>query len=124
MGALAGLKAIDLSLDFSDNLVFDLGVITGGKDNAQQLMTMANSYKTLFGTSLAMKDPTLGKVLNGLIIDAKDERVNLSLKIDKATVEELAKKAAEKQPMPGPDAAAPVQGEAPQVPVAPAPPPG
>ncbi len=107
LASLSGLKALDLSLDFAENLIIELGVITGGKENAQQMVTMANSYKTLFGTSLAMKDPTLGKVLNGLTIDSKDARMNISLKLDKATVDELAKKAAEKQPMPGAEEAPP-----------------
>jgi hypothetical protein len=110
MAALSSLKAIDLALDYTDNLLINLGVITGKKEDAQQLTTMANSYKTLFGTSLATKDPTLGKVLVGLTIDAKDERVNLSLKLDKATVEELEKRAAEKQAMPMPGGEAPPAG--------------
>jgi hypothetical protein len=93
MASLANLKAIDLSLDYADNLVLDLGVFTGSAEDAKQLQTMANSYKTLFGGSLAQKDPSFGKVLTGLTIDAKEDKIILTLKLDKATVEELSKKA-------------------------------
>lgn len=101
MSALSSVKALDLTLDFLQNLNLDLGVITGSKEDAQQMMTMANSYKTLFGGSVASKSPELGKVLGGLSIDAKENKVILTLKLDQATVEDLANKAKQKQgPMP------------------------
>lgn len=97
LSSLSSVKALDLALDYNQNLTLDLGVITGSKEDAQQMMTMANSYKTLFGGSVASKSPELGKILGGLSIDAKDNKVILALKLDQATVEELAKKAKEKQ---------------------------
>ncbi len=93
MGALNSVKALDLALDYNQNLVLDLGVLTGTKEDAQQMMTMANSYKTLFGASVASKSPELGKILGALSIDAKENKVILALKLDQATVEDLAKKA-------------------------------
>ncbi|MDX1386401.1 MAG: hypothetical protein R3257_02345 [bacterium] len=93
MGALAGIKAIDLAMDMSKDLTVDLGVIAGTPEDAKQMETMANSYKTLFGTSLAQKDPNMGKVLNNLTIGVEGNRVALGLQVDQATVEELSKKA-------------------------------
>ncbi|MCE9625330.1 MAG: hypothetical protein K8R69_07770 [Deltaproteobacteria bacterium] len=97
MSALSSVKAIDLGIDYNENLNIDLGVITGTKEDAQQMMTMANSYKTLFGASLASKSPELGKILGALSIDAKENKVLLALKLDKATVEDLAAKAKAQQ---------------------------
>ncbi len=132
MSALSTVKAIDLALDYNQNLTLDLGILTGTKDDAQQLMTMANSYKTLFGASLASKSPELGKILGSLSIDAKENKVILTLKIDQATVEDLANKAKaagagmpmggmdEGAPAPGgPDAMAPSAPAAPAAPAAP-----
>ncbi len=146
MGALQSLKAVDLAMDYGDNFMLDVGLVAGNAEDAKQLATMANSYKTLFGGSLAQKDPAFGKLLNGLAIDAKGEKVLLSLKLDKATVDELAKLAPAAAmgagapggpppmdmgappapeafpPGPAPVAPAPVAPPAPEVPVAPAPP--
>jgi len=97
MSALSSVKAIDLGIDYNENLNIDLGVIAGTKEDAQQMMTMANSYKTLFGASLASKSPELGKILGALSIDAKENKVILALKLDQATVEDLAKKAKAQQ---------------------------
>lgn len=97
LSSLESVKALDLALDYNQNLTLDLGVITGSKEDAQQMMTMANSYKTLFGGSVASKSPELGKILGGLSIDAKENKVVLALKLDQATVEDLANKAKQKQ---------------------------
>lgn len=97
LSSLDSVKALDLALDYNEGLTLDLGVITGTKEDAQQMMTMANSYKTLFGGSVASKSPELGKILGGLSIDAKENKVVLALKLDKATVEELAAKAKQQQ---------------------------
>jgi len=98
MAALSSLKAVDLAIDYTDNLTLDLGVVAGSADDDKQIETMANSYKTLFGASMAQKDPSLGKVMNGLTIAANKERVVLSLKLDKATVDDLAAKAGKSGP--------------------------
>ncbi|HCU24071.1 MAG TPA: hypothetical protein DF383_03560 [Deltaproteobacteria bacterium] len=98
MNALSSMKSLDLALDYNGNLLLDLGIFTATKESAQQMMTMANSYKTLFGGTLASKSPELGKILGGLSIDAKENKVVLTLKLDQATVEELAKKAKEGSP--------------------------
>lgn len=94
MGALAGIKALDLAMDMGKDLSLDLGIIAGTPEDAKQMETMANSYKTLFGTSLAQKDPNMGKILNNLTIGVEGNRVALGLLVDEATVEELSKKAA------------------------------
>jgi hypothetical protein len=60
---------------------------------------MANSYKSLFGSSLAAKNPNLGKVINQLNIGLEGTRVALNLKLDEATVQELSKQA-EAPPVP------------------------
>jgi hypothetical protein len=102
MSALSSVKALDLTLDYLQSLNLDLGVFTGSKEDAQQMMTMANSYKTLFGGSVASKSPELGKILGGLSIDAKENKVILTLKLDQATVEELANKAKQQKQAPMP----------------------
>jgi len=126
MSALATVKALDLALDYAQNLTLDLGVLTGNNEDAQQIMTMANSYKTLFGASLASKSPELGKILGALSIDAKDNKVVLTLKLDQATVEDLANKAKAAQaggmPM-GMDEGAPPAGAPEAAPPAPPAPP-
>lgn len=93
MASLSNMKAIDLALDYADNLVLDLGIVTASESDAKQLQTMATSYQSLFGPSLVEKDPSFGKLLSGLTINSKGDRLVLSLKLDKATVEELSKKA-------------------------------
>ncbi|HKY64493.1 MAG TPA: hypothetical protein VJR29_13885 [bacterium] len=108
MASLSSVKAVDLALDYAKELTVDLGIFAASKEDAQQMMTMANSYKTLFGASLASKSPELGKILSSLSIDAKESKVVLALKLDQATVEELANKA--KQSGAGLAPAVPVEG--------------
>jgi len=110
MGALSGVKAIDLALDISKDLNLDLGIIAGTPDDAKQMQTMANSYKALFGTSLAKNNPSIGKVLAGLEINADGNRVAISLKLDEATVTELSKEAQAAVPGAAQDAPAPIEG--------------
>ena len=109
MAMLSALKAMDLAIDYADNLTIDLGVVASSAEDAKQIETMANSYKTLFGGSMAQKDPTLGKVLNALTIQASDKRVKVSLKLDKTTVDEITQKnkGATLPTEPGLDAATP-----------------
>ncbi len=116
MSSFSGLKAMDLSVDYIGDLTLDLGIIAKEEAQAQQVMTMANSYKALFGASLGQKDPSVGKVFEGLNIIQTGNRVVISLKLDKATVDEISKKAeqppapaagsgSDTVPSPGPDAA-------------------
>lgn len=93
LGALSGVKALDLALDISKELKVDLGIITGTPEDAKQMETMVNSYKTLFGASLAQQDPNLGKVFSNLNVKVNEKRVTLNLELDEATVTELSKKA-------------------------------
>jgi hypothetical protein len=99
------IKAIDLALDMAKDLTLDLGIIATTPADAQQMQTMANSYKTLFGTSLAQKNPDLGKAFDQININLNGARVALSLKLDQATVEQLSKEAAEPNVVPQPGAA-------------------
>lgn len=94
MAALSNIKAIDLAMDMSDKLTLDLGVIAGSADDAKQMENMANSYKTLFGASLAQKEPKLGEVLSGMTVSSEGDRVVLNLQVEQSTVEELSQKAA------------------------------
>lgn len=124
MAALGSLKAIDLAIDYLDSLTLDLGVVAASADDAKQIQTMANSYKTLFGGAMAAKDPSIGKVLNALTIDAKNDRVVLALKLDKATVDDLANKAGQAVPPMAPGQPAPMgmpmdPGTAPSAPMMP-----
>lgn len=116
MGAFANIKAVDLALDISKDLNLDVGLIAGTPEAAQQMQTMANSYKTLFGSSLAAKNPSLGKAFNDLTIGVNGTRVALNLKLDEATVQELSKQAESAAP-PAPDA--PMAPDAPLAPDAP-----
>lgn len=119
MALLSSLKAMDVAIDYGDNLVIDLGIITASAEDAKQFETMANSYKTLFGGSMAQKDPTLGKVLSALTIQASDKRVKIALKLDKATVQEISQKSKGASPLPPePDLEGPSLGNSP-TPVAP-----
>lgn len=93
MGAFSKIKALDLAMDISKDMTIDLGVIAGTPEDAQQMQTMANSYKALFGASLAQKNPNLGKVLNDMSIGVSGPRMALSLKLDEATLEQLSQQA-------------------------------
>jgi len=135
MASLSSVKAVDLAVDYTKELTLDLGIFAATKEDAQQMMTMANSYKTLFGASLASKRPELGKILSSLAIDAKENKVILSLKLDQATVEDLANKAkqsgagmaapgtAPAMPLGGGDAGVPPPATPPAPPAPPAVPP-
>jgi hypothetical protein len=97
LSSLSSAKSVDLTLDYNENLALDLGIAAATKEDAQQMMTTANSYKTVLGGTLASKSPEMGKVLSGLSIDAKENKLLVALKLDQATVEELTK-AKEKAP--------------------------
>jgi hypothetical protein len=93
MGAFSAVKSVDLAVDYYKDLTVDLGIMAGAEEEAKQMMTMANSYKTLFGSSLAQQNPSLGKVFNNVMIDVKGSRLAISLKLDEATVKELSEQA-------------------------------
>jgi hypothetical protein len=99
MGALSGVKAVDLGVDITKELNLDLGVNARSPEDAQQMMTMANSYKTLFGTSLAQKDPMVGKVFEGIQIKVEGDRLTVNLKLDETVMAEITKRAEEKAPV-------------------------
>ncbi len=119
MGALSNIKAIDLAMDMSEKLTLDLGVIAGTAEDAKQMENMANSYKTLFGASLAQKEPKLGEVLSNLKVSSNGERVALAIEVDQSTVDELTQKAAGgAMAPPGPDTedGAPMEGSGDELP--------
>ena len=116
------IKAIDLALDMAKDLSLDLGIQAATPEDAQQMQTMANSYKTLFGSSLAQKNPDLGKAFNQINIAVEGPRMALSLKLDQATVEQLSKQAAAPATEPPPAMGAPgteEQAPPPEPPAAP-----
>lgn len=117
MGAFSQIKAVDVALDIAKGLILDVGLIAGTPEAAQQMQTMANSYKTLFGSSLAAKNPSLGKAFNNLTIGVNGPRVSLNLKLDETTVQDLSQQAESAAPP------APGVPTAPDAPMAPGTPP-
>jgi len=93
LGAFAAVKAIDLAVDYTKELTVDLGIIAGAEEEAKEMLTMANSYKTLFGTSLAQQNPNLGKLFGNLTLEVSGKRLAIHLKLDEATVQELSEQA-------------------------------
>ncbi len=101
MAALAGVQALDLAIDYGNDLTLDLGIMSKTEDETKKIETMINTYKALIGASVAQKDPSVGKVLNGLTVTVNGKRLLLGLKVDKATLDEISQKASVAAPSGG-----------------------
>jgi hypothetical protein len=136
MASLQGIKAFSLGIDYDNqNLSIDLTANAQDANQAQSLTNMINSYKTIFGTTLASQQPAVGQIIQGANITNQDKSITISLKVSDAVLKQLSQMVAEKKAgagapmgMPGdpsmpppPSAPAPGLGAAPAMPAAPAP---
>lgn len=115
MAALQSLKAFSIGIDYNDkDLTIDWSGSTQEATEAQNLVNMVNSYKTIFGATLAAQQPALGQVIQGAQITNKDKEIMISLKLGEEVLKQLSQKMNEKAPAPGAAPSAP--SAAPSVP--------
>lgn len=103
MAALQGLKAFSLGIDYDKDLTIDLTAQAQDAAQAQNLTNLVNSYKTIFGASLAAQQPMWGQVIQGAQIGNQDKLVTISLKLNEEVVKQLSQMAAAKKDK-GPEA--------------------
>lgn len=124
MAALQGLKAFSLGVDYNNkDLSIDWFGNTQDATQAQNIVNMINSYKTIFGATLASQQPALGQVIQGAQITNKDKDITVSLKLNEEVLKQLSQKMNEKSaPAAGAPSASPVPSAAPApAPAAPTP---
>jgi hypothetical protein len=96
MAALQGLKAFSLGIDYDKDLGISWTGHTQDAAQAQNLANLVNSYKTIFGASLAVQQPMWGQVIQGVQISNQEKSVNIALKINEPLVKQISQKIAEK----------------------------
>ncbi len=97
MASLQGLEAFTFGIDYNKSISLDW--IGNARDvtQAQNIANLFNSYKTIFGASIAAQYPQWGQVIQGAQITSKDKVVNLSLSIGEDLIQEIKQKIAEKK---------------------------
>jgi len=106
MGALQGLKAFSIGVDYNNkDLTIDWSGNTQDAAQAQNIVNMVNSYKTIFGATLASQQPALGQVIQGAQIGNQDKNITISLKLNEEVLKQLSQKMNEKAPAAAPGAA-------------------
>lgn len=115
MAALQGLKGFSVGIDYNNkDLSIDWTGNTQDSTQAQNLVNMVNSYKTIFGATLATQQPALGQVIQGAQITNQDKNITISLKLSDEVLKQLSQKMNEKTPAaPGAPSAAPMAAPAP-----------
>ncbi|MFO1518172.1 MAG: hypothetical protein U1F57_00685 [bacterium] len=103
MASLQGIKAFSLGIDYDKELSIDLTANSQDAAQAQNLVNLINSYKTIFGASLAAQEPMWGQVIQGAQIGNQDKSVTISLKLSEALVKQLSQKVQEKKNEKAPD---------------------
>jgi hypothetical protein len=126
MASLQGLKAFTLALDYDNkDLTIDWTGYSQDASQAQSLVNLVNSYKSIFGASLAAQDPLWGQTIQGMQIGNQEKSVTISLKLSDELLKQMSQKlAAKAKEMTPPAGGVPAPGEAPAPGVAePVPPP-
>lgn len=114
MAALQSLKAFSLGVDYNNkDLTIDWSGNTQDAAQAQNLVNMVNSYKTIFGATLASQQPALGQVIQGAQISNQDKSITISLKLNDEVLKQLSQKMNEKAPAAAPGAPATATPDAP-----------
>ncbi len=117
MSALQGLKGFSLGVDYNNkDLSIDWFGNTQDATQAQNIVNMINSYKTIFGATLAAQQPALGQVIQGAQITNKDKDITVSLKVNQEVLNQLSQKMKEKNAPAAAPTAAPVPNSAPALP--------
>lgn len=115
MAALQGLKGFSIGIDYNNkDLSIDWFGNTQDATQAQNIVNMINSYKTIFGATLATQQPALGQVIQGAQITHKDKDITVTLKVNEEVLNQLSQKMKEKN-----SPAAPAVAPAPVAPVEP-----
>jgi len=135
LASLQGIKAFSLAIDYdTKDLSLDLTANAQDASQAQSLTNLINSYKTIFGASLATQQPAVGQIIQGAQISNQDKSITLSLKISELVLKQLSQMVADKkggggapmgmpaEPTSPPPSGAPVPGAG-AAPAAPSPPP-
>jgi|GEM_PF-2560998 len=142
MASLQGLKSFSINVDYDNK---DLSINWTGNtqepSQAQNMVNLINSYKTIFGASLAAQQPLWGEALQGMQITSQEKSIALGLKLSEALLKEISQQFAKSKagapmaapapepaappPVPAPSGAAaqPAAPEAPPAPAAPVAPP-
>ncbi len=110
MAALQGLKTFSLGIDYNNkDISIDWAGNTQEASQAQNIVNLVNSYKTIFGATLAAQQPSLGQVIQGAQISNQDKTIHISLKLNEEVLKQLSQKMADKnkESAPAPGAASP-----------------
>lgn len=124
MTALQNLKAFSLGIDYDKELTIDWVGQAIDAAQAQNLANLINSYKSIFGATLAAQQPMWGQVIQGSQISNQDKAIKISLKLSEELVKQLSEQLAQKGKEKGPgipDAGLPGGAPAPTPPMPPMP---
>ncbi len=97
MASLQGLEAFTFGIDFNKALTIDWVGNAHDTTQAQNIANLFNSYKTIFGASIAAQYPQWGQVIQSAQITNKDKTISLSLSIGEDLIQEIKQKIAEKK---------------------------
>lgn len=96
MAAIQGLKAFSLGIDYDKELTIDWVGQAQDAAQAQNLANLINSYKSIFGATLAAQQPMWGQVIQGSQISNQDKSIKISLKLGEDLVKQLSQQIAQK----------------------------
>ncbi|MCP5468204.1 MAG: hypothetical protein H7A32_02930 [Deltaproteobacteria bacterium] len=87
----SSIQAVDLTMDFPDELHFELGLTTHSESEAKEMESQALSYQILFGKRLAQQDPAFAKAIEGIKIMTDSNRLIISFTLNQEQIKSLEK---------------------------------
>ncbi len=102
---LQGVKSFSLSMDYDKELSLEITANTQDGTQAQNLANLANSYKTIFSTSLAAQQPSWAQVIQNAKIENQNQALSLSLKLNEEVLKQMATLIAERKKQNKPESA-------------------
>src|SRR4030095_12698020 len=116
MASLQGLKSFSVVVDYDNK---DLSIDWTGNNQepyqAQNMVNLVNSYKTIFASSIASQQPLWGQALQSMQVNSQEKSIALGLKLSEALLKEISQQFANKSTgMVPPDAMAPPAAPAPE----------
>ncbi|MBL7685613.1 MAG: hypothetical protein JNK65_06235 [Deltaproteobacteria bacterium] len=97
LASLQSLKAFTLGLDYNKDLAIDWTGYAADAPQAQNILNLINSYKTIFGASIASQEPMWGQVIQSAQITSQDKSISIGLKLSEELLKQISQKVAVKK---------------------------
>ncbi len=83
------IKAVDLTIDFPEELNFELGLTAASEADAKDMESQALSYQILFGQRFSQKDPSFAEAVKAIKIESQGNRLSIYFSLTPEQIKSL-----------------------------------